>query len=161
MKKLCLLVLLAFLLSGCSAQGTEKEQLEMNRPTETFFRESPDDHQDPRWTEQELLTAFYQYAEMGTVVIDCVILEDSVCDIVGVVQYTLPEETGCWFDFIDNQGRPKTGGVEAPPSEKGTLTCAGIDTVSCRLRKAEDTEFTCRITYYESDLETGFRIATE
>ena len=143
------LLAVLFLLSGCSAPVVEVQQPEAPQPEATFFRESSVDHIDSRWTEDELLTAFYQYVELGTVVIDCVVLESSACDIVGVVQYTQEGETGCWFDFLDSQGTPRSTGSEASPAGEDTLICAGVDTVRCSLLDDNGEEFVCEVLYFE------------
>lgn len=162
MKKVCLFVILALLLWGCSAPAAQTQQPEAPPMQETFFRESSADHQDPRWTQQELLTAFYQYAEAGTVILDCVILEESACGIVGVVQYTLPEEGGCWFDFIDPWGIPRSTGATQTPAGEDTLVCAGVDTVQCRLLDENGEAFVCEVTYFEEpDHNTsGFKLVS-
>ena len=156
------LLTILFLLSGCSEPAVELQQPEAPMPEETFFLESAVDRIDPRWTEQELLTAFYKYAESDMVVIDCVVLESSACDVVGVVQYTQEGETGCWFDFIDSQGVSRTGGVVASPAGEDTLVCAGVDTVQCRLLDENGEEFICEVTYFEEadHITTGFKIVS-
>lgn len=161
MKKLLIGLMLAFMLVGCSAPEVEMEQPEAPQPEETFFQESSVDHHDPSWTEQELLTAFHQYAEMGTVVIDCVVLEESACNVVGVVQYTQEDETGCWFDFIKSEGIPRSTGTEASPVED-TLICAGVDTVSCRLLDENGEEFVLEVSYFEEqdNITTGFKMVS-
>lgn len=163
MKHLVLTVVLALLLSGCADSAVELPQAEAPQPEETFFRESSADHHDPRWTEQELLTAFYQYAEEGTAVIDCVVVPDSAYGIVGVVQYTEKDEEGCWFDFLKGDGIPRSVGVLTPPAGKGTLEYIGDDTVTCTLLKEDRTEYTCTISCYEipENRETGFKIVDE
>lgn len=160
MKKWFLICVLMLLLSGCAAQTPEQPQAEAPQPDETFFRESSIDHDDPEWTEQELLTAFYQYAEEGTVVIDCVVFSESAYGIVGVVQYTQKEEAGCWFDFLNAQGFPHSIGVLTEPAGKGTLEYIGNDTVSCTLLNEDGTEYTCTVSYYEKpeNKETGFKV---
>ena len=119
------------------------------------------DHNDPQWTEQELLTAFYQYAEIGTVVIDCVVLEKSACNIVGVVQYTQEDDTGCWFDFIRSDGIPGSTGTEAAPVED-TLICAGVDTVRCKVLDENSEAFVLEVSYFEEadNITTGFKMVS-
>lgn len=162
MGKMILSVMILLLLSGCAAAEPAPEQPEAPQPEETFFRESSVDHNDPRWTEQELLTAFYQYAELGTVVIDCVVFEESACDMVGVVQYTLEDESSCWFDFIDSRGVPRSTGTEAAPAGEDTLVCTGVDTVQCRLLEENGEEFICEVTYFEEadNITTGFKLVS-
>ncbi len=162
MKGCIFIFLLALLLPGCSDAPAASMPGEVPQQEETFFRESSADHHDPRWTKQELLTAFYQYAEEGTVVVDCVVLEETVWDVAGVVQYTRKDEPGCWFDFIKSQGIPRSAGVESLPAGEGTLLCAGADCVSCTLLEEDGTEYTCMVSYYEKpeNRETGFKIAT-
>lgn len=162
MKKLLIGLLLTFLLVGCSAPEVKMEQPEAPQPEETFFRESSVDYNDPRWTEQELLTAFYQYAEMGTVAIDCVVLKQSACNIVGVVQYTQEDEDGCWFDFIDSQGIPRSTGTEASSAGEDTLVCVGVDTVQCRLLDENGEEFVLEVSYFEEgdNITTGFKMVS-
>lgn len=162
MKYAGFLLTMLFLLSGCSDPEVELQQAEAPQTEETFFRESSVDHNDPQWTEQELLAAFYQYAEQGTVVIDCVVLEQSACDIVGVVQYRQEGEGGCWFDFINSQGMPVSTGSAASPVGEVTLVCTGVDTVRCRLLDENGEEFICEVSYFE-DLEnhtTGFKMVS-
>lgn len=153
---------LLFFLPGCSELAVELQQPEAPQPEETFFQEASVDRIDPRWTEQELLTIFCKYAESCTVVIDCVVLESSACDVVGVVQYIQDEEPGCWFDFINSQGVPRTGGVTATPAGEDTLICAGVDTVQCRLLDENGEEFICEVTYFEEadHITTGFKIVS-
>lgn len=160
MKKYLLALILVLFLSGGSGAAQKLPDREA-QIDDAILRESSEARNDSQWTEQELLAAFDQYAEPGTVVIDCAALEASVCDIVGVVQYTTEDYSGCWFDFIKREGIPRTGGVEAKPVEEKTLTCTGADTVSCTLLKEDGTAFTCSITYYENDVETGFRLVSE
>lgn len=160
MKKYFLVWMLAFLLSGCFNTAAETAYAEAPQPEETFLRESSEDIHDPGWTEQELLTAFHQYAEMGTAVIDCVVIPDSAYGIVGVVQYTEDDEEGCWFDFLKEEGIPRSVGVLTAPAGKGTLEYAGNDTVTCILLKEDGAEYTCTVSYYEipENKETGFKI---
>lgn len=121
---------------------------------------SLNEQMDPAWTEQELLTAFHQYAEMGTVVIDCVVFPDSANGIVGAVQYTEEDEDGCWFDFLKADGIPRSIGVQTRPSGEGTLEYCGDDTISCTLLKADGTEYVCTVSYYENaeNGEIGFKV---
>lgn len=162
MKKSVLLILLALLLTGCAVPEQEMQQPEAPQSMETFFRESSVDHHDPRWTEQELLTAFYQYAELGTEVIDCVIFEESACNVAGVVQYTQEGEEGCWFDFVKGDGVPRSTGSESSPAGEDTLVCTDMDTVQCKLLDENGEVFTCEVTYFEeSDENTiGFKLVS-
>ena len=161
MKKLCLFILFAFLLTGCASPAAEPEQ-EAPQPMETLSRESLVNQNEPCWTEQELLTAFYEYAEAGTVVIDCVAFEESACSVVGVVQYTRENENGCWFDFIKKEGIPRSTGTEATPVEEKTLACAGVDTVRCRLLDENGEAFVCEVSYFEEldEKTTGFKLVS-
>ena len=162
MKCLIFSIVFAIMLSSCAAPANELPHAEAPKPEETFFRESAADHHDPRWTEQELLTAFYQYAELETKVVGCVTLESSACDIVGVVQYTQEGEDGCWFDFINSQGVPMSTGSEASPVGTDTLVCTGVDTVQCRLVSENGEEFVCEIFCFEEPESntTGFKMVT-
>ena len=133
MKKSFLICILVLLLYGCSDSAVVTPQAEAPQPEETFFRESSADHHDPKWTEQELLTAFYQYAEEDMEVVDCVIIPDSDYGIVGVLTEPLGEETMAYI---------------------------GNDTVNCILLQEDGTEYTCTISYYEipENKETGFKV---
>lgn len=155
MKKYCLILVLALLLGGCGNAVVETE------PSETFLRESSEDIQNPAWTETEILTAFYQYAETGTTVIGCVVVPDSQYGIVGVVEYTVEDEEGCCFDFLKADGIPKKAGVEALPAEGDTLAYAGGDAVTCRILTEDGAESACTLTYYEKEQEIGFQLVTE
>lgn len=159
MKKWCFLIILLFL-TGCAAASVQYSDIDVPPLETTFFRESSADHDDPRWTEQELLTAFYQYAEDGTIIIDCVILDDSAWGMAGVVQYTTEDYPGCCFDFIRAQGLPRSVGVESLPAGRDTLTCVGPDSVTCSLLENDGSEYLCTVTYYENlnNSETGFKV---
>ena len=160
MKYILLSCVIILFLSACSSPAVDGTQIETPEPEETFFRESSADHQNPRWTKEELLTAFYQYAEAGTVIVDCVVIPDSAYGIVGVVQYTEEGETGCWFDFLNASGKPESVGTLTEPAGEGTLTYAGNDTVTCTLLKEDGSEYTCTISYFANPEEnsTGFKV---
>lgn len=160
MKYILLSCILMLFLSACSSPTEDYTQIEAPALEATFFRESSADHQDPRWTEEELLTAFYQYAEDGTVIVDCVVIPDSAFGIVGVVQYTEEGETGCWFDFLNASGMPESVGTLTEPTGEGTLVYIGNDTVTCTLLREDGTEYTCTIAYFASQEEntTGFKV---
>ena len=160
MKRILAIFLVLIVLSACSAPAEEYIQIEAPAPETTFFRESSADHQDPRWTEEELLTAFYQYAEIGTEIVDCVVIPDSAYGIVGVVQYTEEEDEGCWFDFLNASGKPESVGTLTEPAGKDTLTYIGKDTVTCTLLREDGSEYTCTIAYFASPAEntTGFKV---
>jgi len=112
--------------------------------------------------EQELLTTFYQNTDGQTVVIDCVLLEESACGMAGVVQYITPGEAGCWFSFLGSDGIPRSAGVEEGTIIEDTLVCVGADTVQCRLLDANGAEYICEVTYYEEpdSNTTGFKIVS-
>lgn len=162
MKKACLFILLAFLIAGCSTSEPEMEQPNAPTPMETFFQEASVDHHDPQWTEEELLTAFYQYTEIEPKVVDCVVFEESACNVVGVVQYVQEDEDGCWFDFVKGDGTLRSTGSEASPAGEDTLTCVGVDTVQCKLLDENNEVFVCEVTYFEEPDENtiGFKLVS-
>lgn len=127
---------------------------------------SLNDQMDPAWTEQELLTAFHQYAEMEIEVAGCVVFPESNYGIAGVVSYTDAE--CCWFDFLDETGFPRSTGIpkeieDSLVTDVQELKCIGKDTVSCRLLTEDGLEYTCTIHYYETpgNKESGFQINME
>ena len=160
MKHILAIFIFSLFLCACSSPAEDYTLIEAPAPEETFFRESSADHQDPRWTEEELLTAFYQYAEDGTVIVDCVVIPDSAFGIVGVVQYTKADDAGCWFDFLNASGKPESVGSLKAPAGEGTLEYAGNDTVTCMLLQDDGTEYICTVSYFAIPEEntTGFKI---
>ena len=153
MKHILAIFIFSIFLSACSAPAEDYTKIEAPAPEETFFR-------DPRWTEEELLTAFYQYAETGTEIVDCMVIPDSAWGIVGVVQYTEEGETGCWFDFLNASGKPETVGTLTDPAGEETLAYIGNDTVTCTLLREDGSEYTCTISYFAIPEEntTGFKV---
>lgn len=146
------LLLICLSLTGCTAAG-ETEPQTAKAETEAV----------PSYTEQDILDMFngYAYADPANrVVIDCVVLPESDYGILGVVQYTTDDYDGCWFDFL-TEAAPHTAGVEALPAGEKTLEYVCADTITCQLVNDEAAPFACQITFYQNDLETGFKIVSE
>lgn len=141
--------ILMMLLPGCTE--------ERNKNPETL-RPLPD-----VYSEEDILNLFMGYAYADTdnrVVLDCAVMEESLCGVIGVVQYTTDDYGGCWFDFL-TEGVPMTAGVDAAAGEIGSLECIGMDTVRCQMRSFSREEFVCEIKAYQNAGETGFSVTTK
>lgn len=147
MKRIVALLLMLFLLGGCSSAG------EVSPAAETA--------QADNLTEEQLLEVFQQNAREGAEVKDCVLMEQSDYDIAGVVQYTLTGDDVCRFDIIRNDGTLNRIGMEFLTDGEETLAAAGPDSFSFRAIEGDGSVYTMTITYYE-DAETGekgFRVS--
>lgn len=147
MKRIVALLLMLFLLCGCSSTESPAPAAETA--------------QAETWTEDGLLEVFQQHAREGAQVVDCALMEQSDYGIAGVVQYTLTDDDVCRFDFIRNDGTLNRIGMEFLTDGEETLAIAGPDSFSFRAIEGDGLVYTMTISYYEDTQtgEKGFRVS--
>ena len=147
-----MLLLIVFALSACADPSEETSP-----STEAQAKETSASAASTELTLSDIKNRFFDYAQPGWEMLDCVTVTDSEYGIIGVVQYTTQDYAGCRFDFLKLDGVFQTG-VGALPAGEDRLVYTGNDTVSCELLKNNGEAYTCTISYYESGSGCGFKI---
>ncbi len=154
MKRILCVCLMFLLLCGCASAGDAAAAPAAQTPV-------ADADSANQWTVEKLQEVYSQHAREGSRVLECVIMEQSACEVAGVVQYTLDDGITCRFDYIKTDGTLFRMGMEFRMDGEKTLQFAGEDRVSCELIREDGSPYTATIIYYE-DAETGekgFRVS--
>ena len=160
MKRKALLVLFGVLLvlTACGKQTTKTPEI-----PSASLQETPTSLEQEVYTEEDILDIFqgYAYADPSNRrVIGCAVMEESQYGVFGVVQYTTDDQQGSQFDFIRQNAPPLCAGVYAESLEN-SLEYWKSDSVSCQILDEKGNVHICIITYYETEIEQGFRMETE
>lgn len=140
------MLIFLYLMSACSGKPSAKIPTQIS---ETEERETIAPVQKVL-TEQEVRDLFYHYevSTTGETVIDCAVVPDSACGVVGVVQYTDTDHDGIMFAFLTMDG-PLGGRCGTPDctAVKGTLEYLGNDMIAYQFQTAEGETITNTIAY--------------
>ncbi len=159
-RSILVMLLSLFLLLACSdkslnntvPQVSEGTTLETAQPVPQML------------TEREVLNLFQKYeTTSGRTVINCVLVPDSACGVVGVVQYTDRNRDGVMFAFLTMDG-PLGGRCGTPncTAVEDTLEYLGADTISYQFQTAEGQTMTNTISFSDDgNGNTSFKIETQ
>ena len=126
MKRLIVLLLvMCCVLAGCDQTAPEAPLPESSVPESSS---APAEEM----TVEKVKELFWQTADAGWTVQDCVLVDDAAFGLVGVVQYSKRDDF-THFAFVQADGLWQTVGVGAVPSGEGTLEYLGNAAVGVTL----------------------------
>jgi len=133
MKRLIVLLLvMCCVLAGCDQTAPEAPLPESSVPESSS---APAEEM----TVEKVKELFWQTADAGWTVQDCVLVDDGAYDLVGVVQYSQGDEF-THFAFVEADGHWQTAAIMATVVENGELKYIGDGEITTKLLNEETNE---------------------